>query len=107
MRRMFIFNTTFHVEEGAKEQFVQFLKAEYIPLAMEQELLCNPRLARIFGAQYDKGDSFALQFDVENPDVLEQWNRAVGKRVNDLLLTHFKENVAGFVTVLQKIDVTK
>lgn len=107
LHAMFIFNTTFHIETAVKEAFLHFLKTEYIPAAMESGLLQNPQLARIFGTQYTKGESYALQFDVKNPDTLEKWNQATGNSIHNLLLERFKENVAGFATVLQKIDITQ
>lgn len=102
---MYIFNTTFHVEDTIKEAFLQFLKCEYIPAAIENDCLRNPRLTRVFAAQTEDGESYALQFEVDSPDMLDKWNCSVGKLLNERLINRFNKQIAGFVTVMQKIDI--
>lgn len=102
---MIIFNTTFHVEEEILEEFVAYVLHNFIPLSTQSGILTSPRFSRIFGKEEDEGFSYAMEFQVADPDSLERWNHAESDSVYRPLLEKFREKLVGFSTVMQPIDV--
>ncbi len=102
---MIIYNTTFQVPEGLQNEFLTFLRDEYIPLATKGDIMKEARLTRIFGQDEDEGYSFALEFKADNLESLEKWNNSTGKKLYLLVLHKFKQSILGFATLLQPIDL--
>ena len=44
---MYIFNTTYHIENSIKESFLDWLREVYIPSAMRRDELSEPQLCRV------------------------------------------------------------
>ena len=101
---MIVLNTTFHVEEDIHEEFVAYMFQQFIPMSTKSGLLTSPRFSRVFGREDEPGHSFAMEFLVSDPEVLERWNREESGGVYTPLLERFKEKVAGFSTVMQTIE---
>lgn len=101
---MIVFNTTFHVEKGIQEEFVEYMLQHFIPMSTKSGLLRSPRLSRVFGREEEPGHSFAMEFQVADIDLLERWNREESGVVYAPLLEKFKEKMAGFSTVMQTIE---
>ncbi|MGM9803394.1 MAG: DUF4286 family protein [Muribaculaceae bacterium] len=102
---MVIFNTTYHVANETIPEFIAWLRSEYVPQATADRMLLVPQLTRIIGSERDGGTSFALQFRAQSLNSLEIWQRNTGKRLNALLTRTFGNNVLGFSTVMEKIDI--
>lgn len=98
-----VFNTTFHVEEESRDEFVLYLRDFFIPGAVRSGLLVSPRLTHIRGEENDSGVSFALEFRVADLETLEMWRLEESEAVCRPLLEKFKDKVAGFSTVMETI----
>ncbi len=102
---MFIYNTTFIVEKILNNQFLDFLSKEYIPKALSNNYIDEPRLSLIHVSNEEGGLSYALEFKVTNIELLETWNIEIGKELNLLLMTKFRQRVLSFSTILQPIHL--
>ncbi|NLJ01037.1 MAG: DUF4286 family protein [Bacteroidales bacterium] len=101
---MIVFNTTFHIEEGIHEEFIEYMLQVFIPMSTKSGLLTSPRLARVHGKEEDQGYSFAMEFQVADLYTLERWNSEESQLVYPPLLEKFKEKLAGFSTVMETIS---
>lgn len=101
---MIVFNTTFHVENGSDEDFIEFMLQVFIPMSTRSGLLTLPRLARVHGKEEEQGHSFAMEFQVADLYTLEQWNSEESQAVYAPLLEKFKEKLVGFSTVMETIS---
>lgn len=102
---MIIFNTTFSVPEELQNEFLDFIREEYIPLAAKNQKIKEPRLARVFSRNNDSDLSFALEFKADSVEDLEAWNKTEGDKLHSLITTKFRQNIVGFATILQSIDL--
>ncbi|MBQ7823495.1 MAG: DUF4286 family protein [Bacteroidaceae bacterium] len=102
---MLIFNTTFQVSKSFQNSFLEWLKAEYIPLAIQSQILFNPLLSRVLSQEDIDGECYALQFHVHTPEDLNKWYEQYGKGLNEKLTKKFVAEVVGFSTVLQTIEI--
>jgi len=101
---MFVFNTTFHVDEALHEEFIEYMLQHFIPMSTQSGLLRSPRLARIFGKEDDEGHSYAMEFTVTDVVTLERWNTDESQAVYAPLLEKFREKLIGFSTIMQTIE---
>jgi hypothetical protein len=105
---MIIFNTTYHVEISAVEEFIDYLKREFVPAATADGEMKSPRLTEVLADLPEgevEGQSLALQFEVTDVDRLDEWYNRVGSDLNDDLVARFDARVIGFTTLLRVIDL--
>jgi len=102
---MIIFNTTFHVEDDALNNYISFMKEIYIPKAANSGFLHEPRFARIHSQHEESGSSYSLQFKVKNVDTLNHWFATEGQALQQELTTKFGNKALGFVTLLEEIEL--
>ena len=102
---MVIFNTTFQISEGLQEPFIEWIKNEYIPLAIHSQMLFSPLLSRVLVQEDIEGDCYARQFHVNNLENLNKWYEDYGKGLNEKLIEKFASKVVGFSTVLERIEI--
>lgn len=102
---MIIFNSTFIVPDNLKNDFLDFIRTQYIPQAVKNNVMTEPRLSRVFGKEEDEGCSYALEFKTDSVESLEQWNKEVGIDLFLEVMSRFEQNVLGFATVMQNIDL--
>lgn len=103
---MYIYNTTFHVMNEVKDEFINWLKTEYVPKAISKRLLSNPQLALIMAKdKSDTGVNLALQFYVESIDDLDEWYKSPGRELVEAMTTKFSNKVGGFSTIMKLMEV--
>jgi len=101
---MIIYNITFHIENAILEECLVFLKETYIPTALKNEILDAPRLCKVLGKSEDDSSSYALQFQVESVEKLNDWWKCNGEELNALLVKQFAGKVMGFTTLLEQLE---
>lgn len=102
---MFIYNTTFHVEDEILEDAIVFFKGTYIPQALASGELSEPRMALIHRQHEESGTSFSLQFNVEDVDSLNNWFQTDGRALHQKMTGQFSNKITGFNTLLEEIDL--
>ena len=102
---MIIYNTTFHIEECIRQDFIDYIRQNVIPQATKSGLLTSSRFSRIFSEHEEQGFSYALEFSTESISTLEEWNKAESAAVIAPLIEKFGDKVVGFSTVMQTISL--
>ncbi len=102
---MIVYNTTFHAHNDAVEQFLQWLRREYIPKAIGDGRLTDPRLTLVLNAEESDGKNYSLQFRAADVDTLRDWYEAVGDDLVEIMASKFGQKVAGFSTLLEEVDL--
>lgn len=102
---MIIVNTTFNVALTARDSFIAHIKGQYIPVATADGTMRSPRLARVLSHDDDAPTaSYALQFEADSLDAVEEWYDRCGRSLNEGLTTKFADSIAGFSTLMRTID---
>ena len=102
---MIIYNTTFSVPKELQNEFLDFIRDEYIPMSIKSNIMREPRLTRIFSREDNDDHSYALEFKIDTIVALEEWNKIDGEKLYLLIISRFKQNIQGFATLLQHIDL--
>ncbi len=101
---MYIFNTTYHVEDSVKKLFTEWLRRVYIPAAATGETLSRPQLCRVIAGETTDGESLSLQFHVADRASLESWYEKQGADLDRTMREKFGDRVIGFNTLLEILD---
>ena len=102
---MIIFNTTYHVEDEILDDYILFMKENYIITAASSGFLYEPRFCRIHSQHEESGSSYSLQFKVKNVDTLNHWFATEGQTLQREMSTRFGNKALGFVTLMEEIDL--
>jgi hypothetical protein len=104
LKRMFVYNMTFHLDRDALEEALRFIRNTYIPQVMASGVFHTPSLRRIVAAEEEEGGSYAVQFHVEDPETLNRWMNREGQDIHRSISRRFGDKVAGFSTLLEEVD---
>ncbi len=102
---MIIYNTTFTIPKELQIEFIKYIRSEYVPNALKDNFISEPRFSRVYSKNDDESFSYALEFMSDNIEKLEEWNNKIGKRLYISLISKFKQNILGFTTVLQPVKL--
>ena len=102
---MVTINTTFHVEDKIEADFVAYMRNTYIAGAMTDKLLTNARLCKIHSQEIEGGQTYSVQFTFNTLNDLETWDKSKGIKLNEELVLFFKDQVIGFSTLLEEIEL--
>lgn len=102
---MIVYNTTFHIHKEVLADCLGYLRTQYIPRAVEGGMLSNPYLRRVLSSENEEGESYCVQFHVEDVETLNDWSQKVGRSLQSDLVNRFREKVAGFSTLLEEIEL--
>ncbi len=102
---MVTINTTFHVDEEVRYDFIDYMRNIYIEEALTDKKLINARLYRIHAQKVEGGISYSVQFSFNNIDDLYNWDKNKGLKLNEELIKKFEHKVACFSTLLEEIKL--
>lgn len=102
---MIVYNTTFNAEEAIADEFIVWLKKEYVPKATKSGKLTDPRLTSVLSHDNGNGKNYSLQFRTESIDELDDWYKDCGYELVELLTKQFGNKVAGFSTLLEEMEL--
>ncbi|MDH6353894.1 hypothetical protein M2132_000214 [Dysgonomonas sp. PH5-45] len=104
---MFIYNTTFHIDDDILDDGLVFLKKVYIPQALVSGELYEARLSFIHHQHEESGSSFSLQFRTQSVEDLNNWAQTDGFILQQKMVELFGNKMTGFNTLLEEIDFYK
>lgn len=102
---MVVHNTTYHVANEMNSLFILFLKEHYIPRATQSGLFSDARLLLIRAQDTNEGTNYSLQFKAKDLEAIDTWFHQVGDNLNRTLTLRFGNDVLGFVTLLDEINL--
>lgn len=102
---MVTINTTFHVEDEVNLDFINYMKNIYIAEAKKSKALLSARLSKVHSQEERQGHSYSVQFSFQTLSNLEEWDKNIGKKLNEKLVVQFVDKIAGFSTLLEEIEI--
>lgn len=101
-----IYNVTYGVDLDIEQDFLDWIRGKYVPMAVASGELKNPRLALIMTTEeQERHHNYSLQFEVESLDVLESWSLHDGNKVLGEFTNHFGNKAPGFPTLMEKVEL--
>jgi hypothetical protein len=103
---MLIYNTTFHVDgEQHVAAFLTYMRDVYVPTAIRNNYLRNPRFVRLLTDVGEGLFGYALMCEVEDVQTLKKWKLETGHTLESNFHQRFGEKILMFSTSMK--DVTE
>lgn len=101
---MYLFNTTFYVDDTVMSEWKEWLQTTYFPLMQAGGTFSNPLVYRVHSLQDEDGSSsIAVQFSVQTMEDIRQWEVETNARIEQSVLRIFGTKVLHFWTVLEPL----
>ena len=100
---MHIVNQTFIIDESIVDQWLQWLKTEYIPESLNSGIYSGYKILRIFTESSQPGLSYALQFNLKPEFTFQYLEEHIFPVQNYDIQILFGEKVLFFRTLLEEI----
>ncbi|HIS11355.1 MAG TPA: DUF4286 family protein [Candidatus Avibacteroides excrementipullorum] len=101
---MLIYNTTYHVEDDVRANFLIWTRQYLIPTIAGEGTLGNPKLLEVLSHREEGSSCYTLQWEVADSASLHKWHLKQGTTINEQLTKTFKDKVVGFPTLLEVLD---
>lgn len=101
---MIIYNTTFHIDPAIHDQFISWLKNDYIPAA-QKDGLNNPLLTRILAKSEDGSLTYALHLYADNLSTAAKWSSGQMPAILSDAYKKWGEKMLPFSTPMELIEL--
>lgn len=101
---MIIYNTTINVNENIVDEFVKWIKQEYIPQIIATDLFVDINLFEVLVEEEMGGITFSLQHSMKNMETYKEFNEKHFANFDKLMHDKFTDNYVTFSTILQKVE---
>jgi hypothetical protein len=102
---MYLFNTTFYVDNEVMKAWQEWFQATYLPLMQASGKFSKPLVYRVHSFQNeDDSSSIAVQFSVESMDDIRQWDEEISQLVEHSMAAMFGAKALHFWTVLEPLS---
>jgi len=101
---MLIFNTTYLVPGNLYHKWNSWLHEQHIPAMLNSGYFNMPQIAKVVGSESERGTSYAVQFHVENTEMLDAWNCEHADAFLSDFKIRFGQEILYFSTVLEIIE---
>ncbi|AFK03808.1 hypothetical protein Emtol_2672 [Emticicia oligotrophica DSM 17448] len=99
---MLIFNITFNVEDKINEQWLKWMKSNFIPVALSTNLPKDIKVFRLLNEQANTDKTFAFQFHFKNMEDYMEFEMQHRERISDRYQMLFRGKYVEFSSLLQE-----
>lgn len=101
---MLILNTTFLVSDKVQNQWLNWVREQHIPFMLSTKYFINPQIAKILSHDTADGTSYSVQFQINNRETLEKWQREFAGKFEQNCNQIFGNEALFFSTILELVD---
>jgi len=99
---MYIYNVTIKIDLDVKDQWIEWMKNEHLPMVMETGCFEDYKMLRLMLDEED-GDTYAVQYLVKDLETLEKYQMNHGPQLRNETEKYFKDKFIAIRSVLQVI----
>jgi hypothetical protein len=100
---MILFNITIIIEDSIDKQWLNWMNSEFIPSAMESNLIASNRLLKVLDSP-NEGITYCLQFVIDNIDSYNQFKTSHLPLIMDNHAAQFSNRFVSFSTLMEFIN---
>lgn len=100
---MLLYNITIGVDLDIEDEWIQWMKAVYIPTAMNSGMFVNSRLFKVLQDDTEGTVSYSVQFFAESIDNVQQYLEVFGPTLIEEHRQRYRNKHVAFQTLLEEI----
>ena len=97
---MFLYNTSFHIASSIEEEFLDWLRRNYIPVCIDHGFE-KPLLTRVLTSIHPECSAFAFQVISNDIELIETWEKDSRTRLIADMFRLWGENCMAFSTNME------
>lgn len=101
---MVLYNVTINIDRDREEEFIAWMKQEYLSRVMQTGLFYEKRFFRLLQEDNGNGINFSAQFLAENLEDLEFFQERYSEVLSEILKEKFGSQFVSFRSVLESVD---
>ncbi|GAB3010552.1 DUF4286 family protein [uncultured Cyclobacterium sp.] len=101
---MVLYNVTINIDRDREEEFIAWMKQEYLSRVMQTGLFYEKRFFRLLQEDNGNGINFSAQFLAENLEDLEFFQERYAEVLSEILKEKFGSQFVSFRSVLESVD---
>lgn len=99
---MIIYNVTIKIDLEVKDQWLNWMKQEHLPMVMATGCFIDYKMLRLLLDEED-GETFAIQYSVKDIDTLEFYQKNHGSQLREETEKLFKDRYVAIRSVLEEV----
>lgn len=100
---MLIYNTSYLFDASLEAEFVEWMKAKFIPLLKETGTFTQNYFCKVMVAKEDGGLTYSLQLQFKNKEQFEKYINSFEPRVNAIFKAKYQNYIMTFSSLLQEV----
>lgn len=100
---MIVVNTTFHVESSIEQEWVAWVHATYLAIALSSGVHCRPLFLKIM-SQMEGGAGYAVQVHADSESDADRWLNVVQPKLLAEMHGRWGEKALFFTTLMQEVE---
>jgi hypothetical protein len=100
---MLIYNVTTGVDKKIEQEWVLWMKEVHIPEVMKTQMFLGYRMYRILTAGEDDTVSYAVQYQTQSIDQLDQYLEKFAPALREEVKKKFGDKAVSFRTLLEEV----
>jgi hypothetical protein len=101
---MIVYNITFSVDRGIEQEWLEWVRAHYIPYYLETGCFHDSRLLKLLSVEVVDHPTYACQFFSPSVKQVELFEFQFLKPIEESLIQKFGTKCPSFSTVLKELD---
>ena len=101
---MFLYNITFNIEPEIKDQWITWMKKEYLSFVMNTNLFSKVKFFRLLNETENQGFTYSVQFFSDSLDNVNEYLENSAQEIVDRHNLLFKYKHVSFMTILESVD---
>lgn len=101
---MYLYNITFNIEPDIKQQWISWMKDEYISFVLNTGFFKEVKLFRLLNETENQGFTYSVQFFSDSLDKINQYLENSANEIVDRHNLLFKYKHVSFMTILESVD---
>jgi hypothetical protein len=100
---MLLYNVTIGIDKAVEQEWLSWMKDNYIPGAMSSNLLVESKIFKVLHDEEEPTVSYSVQFLSENIQMISLYLEKIEPILSEALMQRFKDRHVAFRTLLEQV----
>jgi Domain of unknown function (DUF4286) len=100
---MLLYNLTIGIDKTAEQEWLTWMKDNYIPGAMSSNLLTESKIFKVLHDDDEPTVSYSIQFFSDNIQLISLYLEKIEPILSEALMQRFKDRHVAFRTLLEQV----
>lgn len=100
---MIVFNTTMKVDHDVHDEWLRWMKREFIPAFMSTGKFMDHRMCRLLGVDEEEGITYTIQYTMPDMTAFHRFQEEDAYRLQKQQHERYSNKLVAFSTIMEKV----